>query len=257
MNKPLLHKLILSFITVYCLLTCSCENSTKKTTEQQKYNGIDISHHQGKIDWDKVSQDSLIQFVYIKATQGSSYKDPDYKNNIKQAQSRGLKCGSYHYFTMRAKAKDQFDNFKTTTKNHVQDLIPMVDIELNGHDKNGWKIDGCHTSKKMPKERERVILTISILLDLFEKEYGCKPILYCSHASYVQVIEGNFEDYPIFLGNYADKPRLDDYLIWQYTDKGKIEGIDGYVDLDQFHDGIELKDIELNKSISRQTDQTM
>ncbi len=252
MNNHYLNKLIIFFATSFCLLACSHDNGTTENVERQTnklhYNGIDISHHQGKIDWEKVSQDSLIQFVYIKATQGGSYIDPDYKKNFTRAQRCGLKCGSYHYFTMRSKAKDQFDNFKATTSKHVQDLIPVVDIELNGHDKKGWMIDGCHTGKNMAKERERVILTVSLLLDLFEKEYGCKPLLYCSYASYAQVIKGNFEDYPIFLGNYAKTPRFDTYQIWQYSDKGHIDGIEGYVDLDQFQDGVELKDIELTKT---------
>jgi len=101
----------------------------------------------------------------------------------------------------------------------------------------------------MPQERERVLLTLSILLDLFEEEYGCKPLIYCSYASYVQVIEGNFEDYPIYLGNFADKPKIDDYWIWQYTEKGEIKGIEGHVDLDLFHDGIGLNDILLKNTL--------
>ena len=215
---------------------------------QRNYNGIDVSHHQGKIDWELVAQDTCIKFVYIKATQGGSYKDPEYKRNIKGAQKQGLKCGSYHYFTMLSKAKDQFDNFKKATKRYVQDLIPVVDVELNHHDKNGWRIDGCHTGKNMPKERERVILTLKNLLELFEKEYGCKPIIYCSYSSYVQVIEGNFDDYPIFFGNYAKKPRLKDYLIWQFTQHGHVNGIHGYVDLNVFHKGVSLTDLTLELS---------
>jgi len=127
MSKHRLNKSILYFTTVLCLLAYSCEDGTTGNIERQTnklhYNGIDISHHQGKIDWEKVSQDSLIQFVYIKATQGGSYIDPDYKNNFTQAQRCGLKCGSYHYFTMRAKAKDQFDNFKATTGKLLGNMV--------------------------------------------------------------------------------------------------------------------------------------
>ena len=243
------HNTVLLLATL-CLALSSCVNDTPKTLNdgvvEGRYHGIDVSHHQGTIDWEKVSSDTCIQFVYIKATQGSTFQDPEYKTNMKQAQKHGLKCGSYHYFTMLSKSDAQFDNFKRTTAGYTQDLIPMVDVELdNKKDKNGWKINGVHTSKRMPKERERVILTLSNLLNLFEKEYGCKPIIYCTYAAYVQVIKGEFEDYPIFLASYRSQAHFDDYLIWQYSEKGHVDGIEGYVDLDRFHEGVTLKDIEL------------
>ena len=251
MKNNLLNSSLIFILMLCSLALSSCAEDSEEILENEpkQYHGIDVSHHQGKIDWEKVSEDTLIQFVYIKATQGATYQDKEYEENIAQARRHGLKCGSYHYFTMKAKAVDQFENFKNTTKEYPQDLIPVVDVELNKHDKHGWRIDGCHTGKNMPKERERVILTLSKLLNFFEEEYGCKPIIYCSYASYVQVIEGNFKDYPIFLGNYADQPRIKNYLIWQYTDKGHINGVEGNVDLDQFREGVMLSDIQLNKRL--------
>lgn len=245
-NKHTKKSLVLA---ACCLALSACVDDSGEPVANglKPYHGIDVSHHQGKIDWKTVSEDTLIQFVYIKATQGATYQDEEYGGNITQARQHGLKCGSYHYLTMKAKAADQFENFKNTTKDYAQDLIPVVDVELNKHDKNGWRIDGCHTGKNMPQERARVILTLSKLLDFFEEEYGCKPILYCSYASYVQVIEGNFDDYPIFLGNYADQPRINNYLMWQHTDKGHVDGIKGDVDLSMFHEGFSLDSITLQK----------
>lgn len=249
MKKQHYIKLLLPLLMT-CALAYSCSNKTNnvepiKPLDNKQFDGIDVSHHQGTIDWKTVSKDSRVKFVYIKATEGSSHKDSKYSYNIKNARKHGLKCGSYHYFTMHSKAQAQFNNFKATAKKNNQDLIPMVDVELNGKDKNGWMIDGCHTGKKMPKERDRIILTLGKLLELIEKEYGCKPIIYCSYASYVQVLCDDFKDYPIILGNYAQKPRIDGYLIWQFTEKGRVNGIKGAVDLSRFHKGVGLADIEL------------
>jgi len=61
--------------------------------------GIDVSHYQGTIDWNNVNYygDNKIQFVYIKATEGSTIKDEYYERNIQQAKQKGLLVGSYHY----------------------------------------------------------------------------------------------------------------------------------------------------------------
>lgn len=241
----------IGFITACCILLLAYWHTSKpKTTVKQiaaasnkHYNGIDVSHHQGTIDWEKVAQDSCIQFVYIKATEGKTYTDPSYSAYIKGAQTQGLKCGSYHYFRMTSTAKEQFDNFKKATKPFTQDLIPMVDVELNKCDKKGWRIDDYHTSKKVAQERDTILSSLRKLLGLFEKEYCCKPMIYCTYASYVQLIKGEFDDYPIFLGRYGNAPGIDNYLIWQYSEKGRIDGIEGYVDLDQFNKGKTSKDI--------------
>lgn len=213
------------------LMLFSCVNDWPDKTKKgpRHYNGIDVSHHQGKIDWEKVAQDTCVKFVYIKASQGASFLDSRYKRNIKGAQKHGLQCGSYHFFTMSAKAEDQFENFKKATKGCTQDLIPVVDEELHVNS-NG---------------RHRVVLTLGNLLKLFEAEYGCKPIIYCSHSSYLQIIKGDFDDYPIFIASYKSKAHIDDYHLWQFSEKGHIDGIKGYVDLDRFHKGVTLRDIEL------------
>lgn len=231
--KQLTNVFAIILVIAFGLVLSSCLNDDYPIPIAKKgnggYNGIDVSHHQGKIDWGKVAQDTCVKFVYIKASQGGRFQDSRYKRNIKGAQKHGLKCGSYHFFTMSAKAKCQFKNFKKATKGCTQDLIPVIDVEL-------------HVNSK---ERHRVVLTLSNLLKLFEAEYGCKPIIYCSYSSYLQIIKGDFDDYPIFIASYKSKAHIDDYLLWQYSEKGHIDGIKGDVDLDRFHEGVSLKDIEL------------
>ena len=73
----LINILFLSTICVIASAATASHKSSKNTKRQ--YDGIDISHHQGKIDWKEVAKDKQIKFVYIKATQGTSIKDKNYE----------------------------------------------------------------------------------------------------------------------------------------------------------------------------------
>ena len=102
-------------------LTCCSQKKPKKSF------GIDISHHNGKIDWGIVPS---VDFVYIKATEGATYIDPMYNVNLKGARSRKYKVGAYHYFRTSSSATKQFENFKKQVKRTDVDLIPVVDVDL-------------------------------------------------------------------------------------------------------------------------------
>lgn len=60
--------------------------------------GIDISHHQGMIDWKTVDK-NMVQFAFIKATEGENHKDSLFLENQTQARQNGIIAGAYHYFT--------------------------------------------------------------------------------------------------------------------------------------------------------------
>lgn len=97
-----------------------------------KYDGIDVSHHQGIIDWDLVASDSTIRFVYIKASEGSDLRDSLYTYNLQEARRVGISVGSYHYLTSSSSVRAQYVNFATYALPEDQDLIPMVDVEAQG-----------------------------------------------------------------------------------------------------------------------------
>ena len=100
------------------------------STEQ--YNGVDISHH-NRVNWEALSNDSNIQFCYIKATEGKSYKDSECLGNVKEANKRNLHVGIYHYFSTHTSVKAQFDNFISVYKRVKTDLIPAIDVEKKGN----------------------------------------------------------------------------------------------------------------------------
>ena len=105
---------------------------TAVISSAQSFDGIDVSHHQGKINWSKVQKSCPnLKFVYVKATEGKTYVDPRYEENVKGASKVGFKVGVYHFFRMTSGAREQFANFNAAIAKVGIDLIPMVDIETS------------------------------------------------------------------------------------------------------------------------------
>ena len=218
--------------------------------QPRHYDGIDVSHYQGVIDWKQVKQDSLIQFVYIKATEGKTFRDPRYKRNIREARKQGLKVGSYHFFHMSSSAREQFNNYKKMVKKSEQDLIPMIDVELACSKKRGCFLDNYNAGNE--KHREAMVKRLRELADLMEEYYGCRPIIYCALPSYGSIIKGNFDDYPLYVGNYRDKKvKIKNCYIWQYSSNGCVRGISSennnpkVCDIAAFYNGCRLADITI------------
>ena len=187
-----------------------------------------MSKFQGTIDWKKVAKTKKIKFVYIRATEGTSIKDPYYKSNIDSASKAGLLVGSYHVYSSKTNAYSQFANFKSVVSKKKQDLIPVLDIE--GH--HSGRLDMARVNK---------------LLELMEKEYGTKPMIYTSEKVYKEHFSGKrYCSYHIFIANYHGTPTVR-YTLWQHTEKGRISGIKGNVDLSKFHKKHSLYDILMPK----------
>ena len=223
------------------LLLCSCPGNKDTKHKQRevphrnadaKYDGIDISSHQGEIDWEKVSSDKDIHFVYIKATEGATYRSPHYSRNIMQARRHDILVGSYHYITSTSSIDDQFENFSKYARRSLQDLVPMVDVEVRG----SWS-------------RSQLIDSLDKFCRLVELHYGMQPMIYSTMGFYNKNLAPHFNKHLLYIGRYSpNEPEINwegDYTIWQYSETGIIPGIDAYVDLCRFHDGIWLDDLML------------
>lgn len=190
--------------------------------------GIDVSKFQGKIDWNKVAKTKTVKFVYIKATEGTSIKAPKYKSNVDSARKAGIYVGSYHVYSSKTTASQQFANFKSVVAKKKQDLIPVLDIEAyHGNNLNMARVD--------------------MLLQLMEKEYGVKPMIYTSEKLYTDYFTGKkYASYHIFVAKYKGSPAIR-YTLWQHSRTGRVKGISGDVDLDKFHPKHSLYDILMPK----------
>ena len=191
--------------------------------EQAKYDGIDISSYQGYIDWEKVSSDKDIRFVYIKATEGATYRSPHYAHNLTQARRHGLLVGSYHYLTSTSSIDAQFENFSKFALKPIQDLIPMLDVEVRGN----WS-------------RSQLIDSVDKFCQLTEDLYGVQPMIYSTMGFYNKNLTPHFNKHHLYIGRYSNtEPEINwegEYTIWQYSETGIIPGIDAYVDLCRYRE---------------------
>lgn len=194
--------------------------------------GIDVSHYQGRIDWDEVAKDPKVSYVYLKATEGTGYIDDTYSYNFQACKRVGLKVGSYLFFRPNLSAKAQFDLFVSQVDTKKQDLLPLVDVEV---------VKGVSTSVLQTRLLE--------LCELLEKEYGKKPLIYTGRNFYNKYIHGNsrLRAYKFFIASYSfDEPSLygdDEYLMWQYTSTGRVRGIRGDVDMSRLVGRTTMRDI--------------
>lgn len=191
--------------------------------------GIDLSHYQGNVFWEAVSETKMA-YVYLKATEGGDRIDDKYERNIDLAHRYGLKVGSYHFYRPRIPQERQLQNFLTQCRPQEQDLIPMIDIE---------------TRSGLGQEE----FTDSLLkfIRLVEHAYHCKPLLYTFTNFYNANLQNRFDDYKFMIAQYnASEPVLSDgheYIMWQYTSKGHIDGVGGYIDKSRFMGRHRLREI--------------
>lgn len=206
----------------------------KKALDPQKvqFDGIDVSKHQDYINWEELKKYSKIKYVFIKATEGSDYVDPRYKENIRNARKNGFKVGSYHFFTNKSGATTQFRNFLRNVKPEEQDLLPVIDVEVC----NRW------TSQQLRD-------SIKVFADLIEEYYGCKPIIYTGEKFFIKHLGMSFANYPLFIAKYSNNaPNIGyKWILWQFSDCGSfkpaVKGNYGEVDLSRFNNGCSINDI--------------
>lgn len=192
--------------------------------------GIDISNHQRGIDLSKVNAD----FVIIKATEGKSYVDPSCDRFFQQALSLGKKLGIYHFANNSDNTPEQeADWFINNTKGYIGKAIPVLDWEDNVKSDVAWALKW---------------------LQLVEKSYGCKPLIYMSESTvnsydwssvananyglWVAKYRDNNADYNYDMSSSGNKPAVNYwkfYALWQWTSVGRLDGYNSNVDCNVFY----------------------
>ena len=179
--------------------------------------GVDVSHYQGMIDWPVLaSQD--VDFAFVKATEGSIYRDETFDANWYGARASGLRTGAYHFFSYDSPGADQAANYINTVPMADDMLPPVIDIEFYGdyYDE--------------PMDPETAVVELSAMIDALRAHYGMRPILYVTDESYELYVADRFEDCDIWIRSTFSKPSLPDgraWTFWQYTDREKLEGYTG------------------------------
>lgn len=184
--------------------------------------GIDVSHHQGQIDWEKVKE-SNPAFVIVKATESVFHKDTKFKINIESANSHNIPVGAYHFFSYRFSGKRQADHFLKTIGDEA-DCIPLVlDVEHHPRMKRMHDISG----------------NILEFVNVVKERTGKYPIIYANCWYYDRYVKPVLGDTAVkWIASYTYKPSCN-YNIHQVTDKHKLKGINTYVDYNYFLGSLE------------------
>lgn len=182
------------------------------------HHGIDVSTHSGTVDWKSV-RDEGHSFAFIKASEGVDLADPDFGANWKAAGDAGLVRGAYHFFVTEDDPGQQARLFIETVQLEPGDLAPVVDIELIGHG----------TSHGLPDRLGR-------FLELLEKHYGVRPIIYTSPNFWNKNFGAGFGHYPLWVADYGvDEPTIpdgwEDWHLWQWKGDAAVHGVEKSADL--------------------------
>jgi lysozyme len=189
--------------------------------------GIDISNYQPNIDWDLIDR-SQVNFVLMKATEGGDFKDPLFKNNWQHVQQKGLTPGAYHFFTFCKSGQEQAKNYIEMVPLSQATLPPVIDLEFIGNCKKR------PTQSGLEKE-------LNIFIDLVQQRYHKRPILYVTYEFYDLYLRDKYRDSPIWISDFYSwnkLPVLADrkpWTFWQYSERGRVKGINHPVDLDVFN----------------------
>lgn len=192
--------------------------------------GIDLSHYQGEVFWETVGGHTKMAYVYLKATEGGDRIDSRYERNIELAHRYGLKVGSYHFFRPKTPLHLQLRNFTAQCLPGEQDLIPMIDVETTGGMPDAQFCD-----------------SLAIFLRMVEHAYHQKPLVYTFRNFYNWHLVGQLDGYQLMIAMYQDEEPVladgRDITMWQYTGKGRIIGVNGYVDKSRFLGSHALREI--------------
>ena len=187
--------------------------------------GCDVSRYQGEIQWGKLS-DQGISFTFIKATEGSSYIDPNFKANWEQAAQTELYIGAYHFFSFESPGTSQAKHYSSIVENKDKMLPPVIDVEFYG------------SYREENIDPEVIRAELNQFISIIREEYGVYPIIYTTQEAYRFFIDGYYEDCPLWIRSILTPPRINrEWTFWQYTNRERLEGYNGdepYIDMNVF-----------------------
>jgi len=182
--------------------------------------GIDVSHHQGNINWNEVEEMKIdgdtIQFAYLKVTQGTNHKDRKYKKNRKELDKKAIKVGVYHFFSPKKDVSKQVKHFTNSFKRTT--LKPVLDVE---------------TIEDLSKDE--LVKAVTLFLNKTENSINVRPIIYTYSSFCNDYFKGTSLESELFwIANYGSNCEIcnqDNVIAWQFSEKGTINGITEKVDL--------------------------
>jgi lysozyme len=183
--------------------------------------GIDVSHHQGPIDWPQVKSSGQ-SFAFIKATEGADFRDTRFADNWQLARAQGLVTGAYHFFTFCSAGLAQAENFLAVAPLDAPSLPLAVDVEFTGNCVGWESLDAIRHELRVFVERVRA-------------HAGHSPLLYTTEEVRLELVPAALHGHDYWIRSLWCEPDEDlRWHFWQYSDTGRVAGISGEVDLNVF-----------------------
>ena len=187
--------------------------------------GIDVSVYQGSVDFSRVAQ-SGVRMVYIRSTLGFSYVDPTHERNADGAKAAGLEFGFYHFCTASTtdEAVRQARFFARTIARYDYGLKPVMELS---------------PARKLTRT-ETTDVALAFLQEV-ERLTGREPAIYCSASTARDDYDSRLAPYSLWVAQYGAREPEENgtwstWAGWQYSERGRVDGIEGNVDLDLFTD---------------------
>ena len=180
---------------------------------------LDVSHYQGAMDWN-IAKSKGVKGAIIKASEGTTWRDDQFKRNVAECRRLGIAWGAYHYFYPTMNAMLQASNFIDSLMGYEPNLGIWGDLE-----QPGAGID--------------VSIVAHSFMDEIKKYYSAGIYTSPGYAKYTLNGTAWMKEFPLWIANYGvTKPTIPlpwtECVIWQYSSKGTGYGSDGYIDLNQF-----------------------
>ena len=181
--------------------------------------GIDISYHNGDIDFGRVAADS-VDFVYIKASEGAGWKDPKFADNFDRARLAGLPVGVYHFFRFDVSGLRQAYNLLEALDGRQPDLPIAIDLEE-------W-------ANAPDVSTDNIVDHLTVMVERLQAE-GLRVMIYTNKNGYSRFVKRRLDHLDLWICSFTDPPLADEWRLWQHSHQGRVEGISGPVDLNTFN----------------------
>lgn len=197
---------------------------------RSEYNikGIDISSYQSGVDFDKV-KNSGYNAVIIKATEGVNYIDTSLDSHYNNALRSGMDIGFYHFMSEKTSPASQAVDFWNAISNKNFNIVPVLDIETN----------------TLGRSKTSVTNRCIEFLNQFKALSSMDCVIY-SYTNFIKnYLDTRLAGYKLWVANYyvnvpSANPVWNSWDGFQYSDKGKVNGVSGYVDVNEFRSGMYL-----------------
>lgn len=187
--------------------------------------GVDVSDHQGAIDWDAVAADgisfAIIRIGYRGNTEGGLYADALFEANYAAARDAGLACGTYFYSqaTTIEEAQEEASFVLELLANRPLDYPVAFDYEVV-------------PNTRIANVDRRTVAQIGQTFCSTIRAGGYEPMVYGNTFDLARFDDAWLADCSVWCAEYDDSPSYEHRVdVWQYSNQGHVSGIDGFVDL--------------------------